>query len=117
MKFTFLALIPALLWAADFFPSSQAKDHVGQTGTVCGKVVSTRFLESSNRKPTFLNFDKPFPDHTFTAIIFGDNRAKFGKPEEDYLQKAVCVTGEIKDYNSKPEIELTDPKQIRPDSK
>ena len=104
-------------FAADTIPASQAKDHVGQTGTVCGKVVGTRYLESSNRQPTFLNFDKAYPDHTFTAIIFGENRAKFGKPEQDYLQKDLCVTGEIKDYNGKPEIELTDPKQIRLDSK
>jgi DNA/RNA endonuclease YhcR with UshA esterase domain len=84
---------------------------------VCGKVASARFLESSNRQPTFLNFDKAYPDHTFTAVIFGDSRAKFGKPEEQYLQKDVCVTGEIKNYNGKPQIELTDPKQVRVDSK
>jgi hypothetical protein len=105
------------LWAADTIPSAQAKDHVGQSGTVCGKVVMTRYLDSSDRKPTFLNFDQQYPNHTFTAIIFGDHRAKFGKPEEEYLQKNVCVTGDIKNYNGKPQMELTDPKQIRLDAR
>jgi hypothetical protein len=110
-------LLVRVLCAADTIPAAQAKDHVGQTATVCGKVVSTRFLESSNRQPTFLNFDKPYPDHSFTVVIFGESRAKFGKPEQEYLQKDVCVTGEIKDFNGKPEIELADPKQIRLDPK
>jgi len=113
----FAALCAHSLGAADTIPAAQAKDHVGQTATVCGKVAGTRYLDSANRQPTFLNFDKPYPDNSFTAIIFGENRAKFGKPEQDYLQKDVCVTGEIKDYNGKPEIELTDPKQVRIDSK
>jgi DNA/RNA endonuclease YhcR with UshA esterase domain len=119
MKFAALAglLLTGVIYAADTIPTAQAKEHIGQTATVCGKVASARFLESSNRQPTFLNFDKAYPDHTFTAVIFGDSRAKFGKPEEQYLQKDVCVTGEIKNYNGKPQIELTDPKQVRVDSK
>lgn len=113
-----LAVSCACTWAAaDNITASQAKDHIGETATVCGKVAGTRYLESSNRQPTFLNFDKPYPDHPFVAIIFGENRSKFGKPEQDYLQKDVCVTGKIINYAGKPEIELSDPKQLKLDSK
>lgn len=105
------------LAAADTIRAAEAKNHIGQTATVCGKVADARFLESSTRQPTFLNFDKPYPNHPFVAIIFGANRARFGKPEQDYLHKDVCVTGEIIEYNGKPEIELKDPKQIRMESK
>jgi len=112
-----VALCAHALCAADTIPASEAKDHLGKTATVCGKVASTRYLDSSNRQPTFLNFDKEYPNHTFSAIIFGANRSKFGKPEQEYLEKNVCVTGEIRDYNGKPEIELTDPKQVRVESK
>src|SRR4051812_437728 len=110
-------LIVPVLFAADTVPADHAKDYVGKTATVCGKVGSTRYLENSERKLTFLNFGKPYRNHDFTAIVDGENRAKFGKPEEQYLQKDVCVTGAIKDFNGKPEIELTDPKQIRLESR
>jgi hypothetical protein len=98
--------------AADPIPSSQAKDHVGATATVCGKVADARHLESASG-PTFLNFDKPYPDHTFTAFIAGENRAKFGTPEKEFAEKDVCVTGAIVLFNGKPEIVLTDPAQIK----
>lgn len=119
MKITLIAgiLLAHVLCAADTVPSAQAKDHVGKTATVCGKVASTRYLDSSEKKPTFLNFDKAYPDHTFTVVIFGPSREKFGKPEETYLQKDVCVTGDIKDFNGKPQIELSDPKNIKLDTK
>jgi hypothetical protein len=109
----FAVLFPALtLLAADPIPSAQAKDHINETGTVCGKVADARYLESGSR-PTFLNFDKKFPDHTFTAFIAGENREKFGTPEKDYLEKDVCVTGKIVLFNGKPEIVLTEPSQIK----
>jgi hypothetical protein len=106
----------AHLLAADTIPSAQAKDHVGQTGNVCGKVADTRYLESG-RQPTFLNFDKRYPEHTFTAVIFGENRAKFGTPEKDYLDKDICVSGKIEDFNGKPQIVVTDREQIKPQSR
>ncbi len=99
--------------AADPIPAAQAAAHMNETGTVCGKVVGTRFLENSERKITFLNFDKAYPDTPFTAIINGEDRAKFGKPEEKYLNKDLCVTGKIIEYNKKPEIVLTEPAQVK----
>jgi DNA/RNA endonuclease YhcR with UshA esterase domain len=120
MKFAaslLFALMTSALFAADAIPSAQAKDHVGETATVCGKVASTRYLDKSEKRPTFLNFDKPSPNQTFTAVIFGQNRAKFGTPEQTFRDKNVCVTGAIATFGGKPEIELTNPQQIRLDSK
>ena len=99
--------------AADRIQASAAKDHMNQTGTVCGKVVGTRYLDQSATKITFLNFDKPYPDTPFTAIVPGENRAKFGEPEKAYLNKDLCVTGKIVEYNKKPEIILTEPSQLK----
>jgi len=51
------------------------------------------------------------------GVIHILDRAKFGTPEKDYLDKDVCVTGEIQNYNGKPEIVLTEPEQIKLQSK
>jgi DNA/RNA endonuclease YhcR with UshA esterase domain len=112
-----LALLFAarLLSAADTIQSAEAKDHIGETTTVCGKVSDARYMDSSH--VTFLNFDKPYPNHTFTSFIPSENRAKFSTPEKEYLGKDVCVTGKIQDYRGKPEIVLTEPEQIKLQSK
>ena len=115
-SFALLLALAANLMAADTIPSAEAKDHIGQTGTVCGKVADTRHLESG-RQPTFLNFDKRYPEHTFTAVIFGENRAKFGTPEKDYLDKDICVSGKIEEFNGKPQIVVTEKGQITPGPK
>ncbi len=39
--------------------AAEAKDRVGETATVCGSVVSTRYAASTKGQPTFLNLDKP----------------------------------------------------------
>ena len=99
--------------AAETITAAEAKDHTGETATVCGKVVSARYAASSRGRPTFLNLDKPYPNHVFTAVIWGDNRAKFGKPEEEVKDKEICVSGMIESYRGKPQIEVSNPKQIR----
>jgi DNA/RNA endonuclease YhcR with UshA esterase domain len=48
----------------------------------------------------------------FTAVIYGDNRSKFGTPETSLRGKRICVTGQISDYGGKPEIILTNATQL-----
>lgn len=93
--------------------ASQAKDHIGETATVCGKVVSTRYSASSRGRPTFLNLDKPYPNQVFTVVIWGENRAKFGRPEKDYKDKEICVTGKIESYRGKPQNVVSELDQIK----
>jgi len=91
----------------------EAKEHFGETATVCGAVVSTRYADSSKGQPTFLNLEKPYQNQIFTVVIWGSNRSKFKTPEEDYKDKKICVTGKITAYDGLPEIIADDPKQIR----
>jgi len=93
--------------------ANEAKEHFGETATVCGAVVSARYADSTKGQPTFLNLDKPYPSQVFTVVIWGDNRSKFGKPENDYNGKRICVTGKITAYAGLPEIVAEDPKQLR----
>jgi DNA/RNA endonuclease YhcR with UshA esterase domain len=92
---------------------SQASQHVGERGTVCGTVTSGRYASTSRNKPTFLNFGKPYPQEEFTVVIWSDDRPKFGRPEEAYLHKKVCVTGDITSYRGTPQIIARNPDQIR----
>jgi len=92
--------------------AAEAKDHIGEQATVCGKLASTRYAATSRGKPTFLNLDKPYPSQVFTILIWGENRDKFGTPEEKYRDKQVCVTGKITEYRGTPEILVSDPQSL-----
>ncbi len=93
--------------------ASEAKDHIGEQATVCGKVLSTRYAESSRGRPTFLNFDQPYPNQVFTLLIWGSDRSKFGDPETSYRGKRICVTGKISDHKGVPEIVANAPSQVK----
>jgi hypothetical protein len=92
--------------------TAEAKDHIGEQGTVCGKVASTRYAATTRGKPTFLNLDKSYPSQVFTVLIWGENRGKFGAPEEMYRDKQICVTGRITEFRNEPEIVVGDPQNI-----
>ncbi|MCI0719387.1 MAG: YHYH domain-containing protein [Acidobacteria bacterium] len=92
--------------------AAEAKDHIGETVTVCGKVVSARYAAGSRGSPTFLNLDKSYPEPVFTIIIWGSERASFGQPEGEYYGKAICVTGRVENYQGTPEMVVADPRQI-----
>jgi hypothetical protein len=93
--------------------AKQAKDHVGETATVCGKMVSTHFASSTKGQPTFLNLDQPYPREIFTTLIWGSDRSKFGNPKSKFRDALICVTGKISSYRGIPEVIVTDPAQIQ----
>jgi hypothetical protein len=125
LRFMVSAILCVAAWASSAvahaqqkkLAASEAKEHYGETATVCGDVVSARYAATSAGEPTFLNLDKPFPNHIFTAVIWGDNRNKFGRPEDDYQGKRICVSRKITAYAGLPEIILVDPKQISLDGR
>jgi DNA/RNA endonuclease YhcR with UshA esterase domain len=81
---------------------ADAKNHLGETGTVCGKVVSERTATGSNGHPTFINLDNPYPNQTFTIVIWEEDRQDIGElPAEG---SRVCATGKIRTYHGVPEI-------------
>jgi hypothetical protein len=57
------------LLAQQKLSATETKDHIGETATVCGSVVSTRYAASTKGQPTFLNLDKPYPNPVFTVLI------------------------------------------------
>lgn len=101
---------------AQTIAAHEAKNHVGETATVCGKVASTRFASSSRGQPTFLNLDMPYPQQIFTVLIWGSDRPKFGRPEVTYRDRRICVTGEIRAFRGVPEVVAHDPGQVKIES-
>jgi hypothetical protein len=76
-------------------------------------VTSAHYAPRSKRQPTFLNLDKAYPDHIFTAVIWQEDRAKFGTPETELKGKQICVNGKIQEYQGKPEIILSEKAQLK----
>ena len=93
--------------------AKEAKNHVGEKATVCGKVVGIHFVSSGKGQPTFVHFDQPYPDQIFTLVIWGSDRPKFGRPEEIYRDRNLCVTGKITSYLGIPEIVANNPNQVQ----
>ena len=107
-----LLAIPDLSAQTKKLTAAEAKDHVGDRATVCGKVVSTHYAKSSKAEPTFLNLDEPYPKEIFTILIWGSDREKFGSPEIEYKGLRVCVTGKITTHRGVPEINATERAQL-----
>ena len=107
-----LAASPALP-QTQHITAREAKNHVGEKATVCGRVVGIHFVSSGKGQPTFVHFDEQYPNQVFTLAIWGSDRPKFGRPEELYRDKDLCVTGKITSYLGVPEIVASNPNQVQ----
>jgi hypothetical protein len=107
-----LLSVPSLHAQTKKLATAEAKDHIGDRATVCGKVASTHQAKSSKGEPTFLNLDEPYPKEVFTILIWGSDREKFATPEDEYKGLRACVTGKITSYRGRPEIVATERGQI-----
>jgi DNA/RNA endonuclease YhcR with UshA esterase domain len=88
--------------------AAQASDYIGKQVTVTGVVIQVKAIPNI----TFLNFDKPFPNSPFTAIIRGKSTNEFENLTA-LKGKAVSVKGKVIEYNGKPEIELNSKSQLK----
>ena len=95
--------------AADL-TSAEAATHLTETATVVGIVAQV----SERNGYVFLNFDRPYPQHSFTAFIPAKSLAAAGGATflTSLQGKSVAVTGRIIDYKGKPEIVVTKREQI-----
>ena len=99
--------------AADPLDPADAVNHIGEDATVCGEVTGAKFSSHRKRKPTFIDFGPPHPNHLFTALIWGESRDKFDYVPESLFGKTICVSGTITEHKGKPEIKVSEPSQIR----
>jgi hypothetical protein len=97
--------------------ASDAKNHTGETATVCGKVVDTKvskYALAGRGKPVNLDLDQPEPHPVFFFVTFGSQGG--ANPEEAqaaYQGKSVCGTGKIAVVGAVPYIMAADRAQIK----
>lgn len=81
--------------------AADAINHVGEFQTVCGYVADV----VPKRYQTFINFDRNYPNQTFTLYITKDNYGNLN----NFKSKQVCADGVVNLHKGKPEI-------VNPDS-
>ncbi len=94
------------------FNTIQAKIHMGKNREiiVCGTVVSMRKSKSGN---IWMNLDKNFPNHVFSAYIPKDKVLGFPfNPLKHWSQKEVCIEGIVQNFDNIPTIRIDRSKQV-----
>ena len=87
---------------------TEANSFVGKSVSVKGYVASVFMTD----KVAYLNFEKKYPDNTFTAVVFEKNFSVFDDLTK-YENRTVEVKGRVTKYKGKPQIILNSESQIR----
>ncbi len=116
MKSTLLFILTFLAIGFTYGQRTVAADSLkyyeGKVITVCSEVTGT-FVTKSENQTTFLNFGD-FPSQLFTVVIFHEDLKNFSYSPAEFLRgKKVCVIGDVRMYNSGPEIIVETEEQIR----
>lgn len=92
-------------------PVDSAKNYKDKLVTICAKVYGIKYLEKS--EITFIDLGAAYPDAPLTVVILAKDKANFPQnPETLYSDKQICVTGTIKEYEGRLEIDVESPDQI-----
>ncbi len=98
---------------------ADAKNHIGEVTTVCGKVVdnkTSKYGIGGHGKPVTFDLDQPDPNPVFYFVTFGAQSDGPAEAIAAYQGKHVCVTGKIATASSGPYIMAADRTQIKVDA-
>ena len=117
MKFLLTLLLLAGITTAKAQATIELSDianHVGDSVKVSGNIFGVRYLEGAKNSPTFINVGAAYPNQLLTIVIWGDVRKKLDYTPEDkkFAHAMAIVTGKVELYKSKPQIVITDSKQL-----
>jgi len=106
-----LLVVQAVAFAGETIQPEQAKDYVGQTVTVTGKVIEV----TDHNGNIFINFGAKYPQQPFYGFVAArDANYLDGKITFQSLQgQTASITGEVKLYKGKPEIVITQEDQVK----
>ena len=92
---------------------AEVDKFTGDSVTVAGRVVGSKFLSNSPSSPLLLNVSSAEPNKQLTVVINGKDRANFGvSPENYFLNKDIKVTGKVEMYGGEPQIVVQSKNQI-----
>lgn len=96
--------------------AKDAKNHIGETCTVIGKLYDLSYRPDVNGGPTFINLDDFYPAYNgMQAVVWESNRTSEMISILDEMKSAeyVQITGNIKLYRGIPEIIVYSPSKIK----
>ena len=91
-----------------------ARNHIGEYGTIAGKVYGVSYRPDVKGQPTFINIGADYPSsNRMQVVIWGSDRGNwYYTPESLYRGQWIAVTGSIQLYRGVPEIIVSSPSQI-----
>jgi hypothetical protein len=109
-----IAFIMACLNASSqTVPVDSARNYIGKTVTVYGRIVDGRYLANYANKLTILHMGGRYPRQKLTIVIRPLNRANFQyQPELELLNETIYVTGKLSLYDGKPQMIIEGPADI-----
>jgi hypothetical protein len=118
MKKLLSFLVASIIWIVGIgqvaIQAEDAKKHIGEVVTLCGKIYTAKYLKDAANQPTLLNLGGSYPNQLVTIAIFETDRKSFPfSPEDYYVNLDVCVTGKLIEYKGSPEIVVQSPDQIK----
>ena len=94
-------------------PLDSVGKYDGKTITICGKVQGT-YVSKGEKKITYLDFGKPYPNAVLRVVIFEGDWVNFKYTPSEFLKnKNVCITGKVKIYKGKPEMIIEKEEQVK----
>ncbi len=96
----------------DMVRAHEALEHAGEYAMVCGVIADARHARDSRGEPTYLNFDKPYPEQEFTAVVWGRDRKRFDPAPETHVGAKACVYGKVERYKGKAQMVIGRPEQL-----
>ena len=103
-----LCSLTAVFCPAECLRIDQARDHIGETQCVTGKVVR---VKQGSRGVTFFDFCEDFRVCPFTVVIFPGHLRDIGDVRQ-LADKIIDVHGTLKNYDGRAEIVIEQLRQL-----
>lgn len=99
---------------ADAIAWEEASQHIGETVTIVGPVVSTDHDKAQDTDATFLDLGLAYPDPSrFSVTIYDTDQNAFPQdPQLMYANKTISVTGKVYQHEEVCYINVSSPSQI-----